>query len=224
MPKNLKYFLLSLVVAGVALLAAVQWIGTGLIYLAFLDPQREQPYLVIQGGHAPLGAQTLTNWLEPYQGQALGVYEQVYMAEGRESDQLPSLAMLKFEQASDVVRVVTDSDYPLAESEVGLVLGSYDLPGEVVPPVLVVWLLERAADQLLSPLVLLDGHSAALERIFWQGAITSLQGPHWQDCVLLGFASQREATAWLNLDETQTLRRLTSARSTRQQITVYSAN
>lgn len=257
--RNLKYIAIALLIGISLLLAVSRYIGTTLAYLAFFDPNNDQPLMVLQsvsGGLIPQAPDGLAladpapadpvrsanteidEWLAPHAARMVGQYRLVFMPEGRHDEKSQGLVLLKFEQASNVVRVLTDSDYPLAHPSAlpwaapsaapsairrgeEWIIASYQVLAEPLPEVLVVWLANASDTDVINPLDLLADHSEIGDLIIWRGAPMMLQGRSWAHMLLMRFNNLSEATHWLTADETQTLRKIIGARTESFHISVY---
>ncbi len=221
--KNLKYFVLCCLV-GFGLLAYVSYrVGFELVYLAFFDPKRTEPMLVLQGGGAANQAE-LERRLEPFDAQQLAHYTHVYSAAGRERDQIAEMVVIEFAAGGDAVRILTDLEQPTAADDLPThIYSTYQMFDDPLPKVLVFWLAQRSSEEANNPLGALAQHSQLGDKVYWQGHFTTLRGPRWDDALVMGFATTREATAWLGADETRLLRDFIGARSKALQVSVFAA-
>ena len=196
MSTPLNYLLIAIVAFSLLLGTAFAFIGGPLLRLAFLDSDRDQPYLLLS-----FGAQTLNE-----QDRSFAL---TYMPEGIRQDRSEALTLIDFDQASDVVRAATDQDIDLGE----ILLGTYEFPGEPWQGTLVIWLAQASDDQLIDPLSVLDSG--------WRGDFHVLRGPDWQYMAVQTFTSQQQATAYLTAEQTKLTRSLMRARTKRLSVLVF---
>lgn len=168
-------------------------------------------------------------WLATYGAVFQGGYELQFLAEGK-AHSGGDIAVVLFEEAKNVVRALTDSEYPLTLGRDQRVLGSYERLPNALPPVLVVWLAKRSQDQIVSPFGLVEAQQEAVAPIVWRGKPVALRGntgedtdgDAWDDMMILGFSDTSAATRWLTAHETKLIRELVRARTVALNVAVLS--
>ena len=196
MSTPLNYLLIAIVAFSVLVGTAFAFIGGPLLRLAFLDSDRDQPYLLLSFGEQTLNEQDRSFTL-------------AYMPEGIRQDRPDALTLIDFDQASDVVRAATDQDIELGE----ILLGTYEFPSDPWQGTLVIWLAQASDDQLTDPLSVLSD--------VWRRDFHVLRGPDWQYMAVQAFANEEQATAYLTAEQTKLNRTLMRARTKRLSVLVF---
>ncbi|MFT7652979.1 MAG: hypothetical protein ACI9ON_000576 [Limisphaerales bacterium] len=226
--QNLKYFLVAILGIGVIGFLLLRLIGYPLIHLAFLDPNRDAPMWIMQGTPAGelvtvQGVQA-NEWLATYGAVFAGGYELQFLAEGQ-AHPGGDVAMVYFDQAKNIVRALTDSEYPLSLEPNGRIIGSYEPLPKPLPAVLIVWLAKRSHDQVVSPFGLVEAQQEPRAPIVWQAKPVVLAddtaadsggetgADAWDDMMIMGFSDTSAATQWLTARETKLVRELVRART-----------
>ena len=171
----------------------------------------------------------VNEWLAIYGAVFQGGYELQFLAEGK-AHAGGDIAVVYFEEAKNVVRALTDSEYPLTLARDQRIIGTYEPLPSPLPFVLVVWLAKRSQDQLASPLGLVEAQQQAVAPIVWQGKPVALSGntgddtsgDAWDDMMILGFSDTSAATQWLTAHETKLVRELVRARTVALNVAVVS--
>ena len=114
MSSNVRLFVAAL--TGILLLVVLLyfWIGSGVAQLAFLDPRRDDPFVVFDfytSQESQAYADALAEDLGEVESNLVENLRLVYMLEGQRSDQRESLLIWGLRAASDAARVLTDAEY-----------------------------------------------------------------------------------------------------------------
>ena len=232
MSSNVRLFVAAL--TGILLLVVLLyfWIGSGVAQLAFLDPRRDDPFVVFDfytSQESQAYADALAEDLGEVESNLVENLRLVYMLEGQRSDQRESLLIWGLQAASDAARVLTDAEYRERVDGPEFVetkLGSYDLfgapDGGSVRLVVLATSSENEQLDVLRGLRDLFSASQVVDVYRTQPKMLSA-AKAWEDMVVLSFRDMKSARAWLNGVDFRTERAILKARSSELMIALYEA-
>jgi hypothetical protein len=212
----------------------VWWVGPNLVNLAVFDSSRDKPYVLVdfvrsqsEDVYQARYLQPLAGLLASEGGELLGAYRLAHLVEGSVEDEWAYLNRLQVPRAQDLAQVMTSSPYRLMRDDIpglhSVQLGSYELPVSNWRPALVVWLVERRTDSLIDPLTSITAALGSSDgRIVWDAPVSALaDGMSWNRILVVDFAAQSSAFAWLRHIDMETSRALANARVKRLALAVY---
>ncbi len=232
MGRNQQVFVGLVAFMTAAIAAGVVWVGPELVALAYFDSQRDEPMLVIdlsgrsastrgpEGVGAPLELAAL---LEQENAQIIGIHERAHTLEGRPRDEFAYLLGGQMRQGSDIVRVMTTSEFRALTPE--LTVASFG-PGlddarQWRSTLVLLLVAERASvNALVGLFEELEGSSGNL--VWDEPSRVLIGGEPWNRLALIDFASEGQALDWLRQPEVADARAIANSRAQELLISVYS--
>ena len=210
------FLVASLVLGGLSL-----WLGENVLKLAFVHEQRNQPLVIVglvdervpaddQAGYLNV----LADLVDSEGGEFLDDFQRVHALDGAPGSGWQRLVLLQLAHASDIARITTAD--PLqrmltqAKGRLQLV-GSFELPRRGWLPVLAVFLVR---DRAMAPELrgdplqpILDSIALSEGRLEWYAPLLGIsRDAAWQRLLVVGFASEAAALAWVRDPRLQTAR------------------
>ncbi len=217
-----------LTIAMVLIAGIAWWMGPNLLHLALLNAQRDEPFTVLSFARGPEPQVYNSRFRTPLAalvasegGALVDDYRLRHQLTGERRHTWQFLTRLQMQQARDVVQVVTGSPYRLMQQQVpGLqqhLLGSFQPAAANWRRVVVIWLLGHSdsltdgAEDPMTPIF--EQLSAGSGRLVWDASLTAIaEDAPWQRVVVVDFAREIEALAWLRSMDVNTARAVTNAR------------
>ncbi len=219
-----------LVLVAVLVGGATLWMGPGLANLAFIDPNREASYTLVDFVRLePAGAlearyhQPLAGLLASEGARLASRYRQLYLLEGRRADEWQQLSLVRLPRAQDLAQIMTSGPYRLINRSVTdiatLKLGSYEPAADQWRRGLVVWRASSATD----PFVMVRERLAATQgRIVWDSQVEVFEGDsRWNRVLIADFIDMQTALAWLRSREMETERAILNGNVADLSLAVY---
>ncbi len=224
------------VLTGMLLLVAVlvggatMWMGPGLANIAFIDPNRESPYTLLDFVRLEPAAALDARYHQPLVGllasegaRLTSRYRQIYLLEGRRADEWQELSLVHLPRAQDLAQIMTSGPYRLINrgtSDIAtLKLGSYEPAVDQWRRGLIVWRAVAADD----PFVTLRERLAATQgRIVWDSRVEVFEGDsRWNRILIADFTDIKAALDWLRSREMETERAILNSNVEDLSLAVY---